>query len=948
MSVTGPPSAGSPGEISVSGGGAPPVAAPQAPRIDNAPTPFGVQTFSAAAEEEGGLTSSRAGSHPFQFTTTLQLNQGAVTVGTQRPDEVSAVGQPALPRSVRVGLPAGLVGNATILSRCTFADFVTKNGFVNRCPASSVVGVASVTAAEPGLLGLLREAVPIFNLSPAHGEPARFGFMALGDPVVIDTSVHIADGYRIFADVNNITQGAQLLASTITLWGNPGAPSHDSTRGWNCVYHEPEGPCVPPSERQETGFLRLPGSCGGSLLFDMGLEPWNVPLGSDVVEGSSASEGLSACNRVPFDPAIEVESENHAPEAPSGLIVHLKVPQEASEAPAGIAEADVRDTRVTLPSGIQINPAAANGLQACTESQMGFQRLDVQTGEAVFDEAPSSCPESSKIGRVKITSPLLEEPITGWAYQAAQGANPFGSLLALYVVAEAPNAGILVKLAGKVETNKQSGQVVSTFASTPQLPFSEFELSIFGGAGAPLATSGCGSYKTETEIDPWSGGPTATPSSEFQVSGCPSARPFAPSFSAGTVSPLGGAYSPFVLNLGRRDGEQQLSSIDAVLPPGMTGKLAGIPYCPESEIAQAGARSNPGEGNLEQSGTSCPAASQVGTVRVGAGVGPSPFFVKGNAYLAGPYNGAPLSLVIVTPAVAGPFDLGTVVVRTALYVDPETTQITAKSDPLPTMLQGIPLDVRSIALKMDRPDFTLNPTSCERMALTGSATSNLGQAAPLSSPFQVVGCKGLDFAPKVAIKLFGSTKRNGKPRLRAVLTARPGEANIRRAQVNLPHSEFLEQSHIKTICTRVQFNAGGGHGEACPANSIYGHARVFTPLLDKPLEGPVYLRASSHKLPDVVAALNGQIDVALDGKVDSGPNKGIRTTFEAVPDAPVSKFILEMKGGKKGLLVNSENLCSKRGQSRRAIAHFTGQNGKVESFRPKVANQCGQRKGKQH
>jgi hypothetical protein len=376
-----------------------------------------------------------------------------------------------------------------------------------------------------------------------------------------------------------------------------------------------------------------------------------------------------------------------------------------------------------------------------------------------------------------------------------------------------------------------------------------------------------------------------------------------------------------------------------VLPPGLVGKLAGIPYCPQSAIVQAEGRSHPGDGAVEQASPSCPAASRVGSVRVGAGVGPSPFFVPGNVYLAGPYKGAPLSLAIVTPAVAGPFDLGVVVVRAALVVNPETTQITARSDPLPTILQGIPLDVRSVALKMDRQGFTLNPTNCSAMTLSGTATSTGGQGAALASPFQVGGCKGLDFAPKLSLRVFGKTNRNAKPRLRAVLEMKRGEANIRRAQVNLPHSEFLEQGHLKDICTRVQFNAGGGHGEQCPKSSIYGQAKAITPLLDQPLSGNVYLRSSSHKLPDLVAALNGQIDVELDGKTDSGPNQGLRNTFEVVPDAPVSKFILELKGGKKGLLVNSENLCAP-GAKTTAIAHFVGQNGKVSNFKPKVANQC--------
>jgi hypothetical protein len=938
--AAGPPASGTSGEVTVSGGGAPSTGAAQVARIDEAATPFGVEAFSADAEQEGGTTATQAGSHPFQFTTTLQLNQGAVTPGTQRPNEVSSVGQPALPRNLRFELPAGLVGNATVLPRCTYSDFVTQEKFVNRCPPSTAIGVASVTAAEPGLLGLLREAVPVFNLPPSRGEPARFGFMALGDPVVIDTALDAEDGYRIFADVNNVTQGAQFLASTVTLWGNPGDQRHDSSRGWDCVYHEPLGPCAAPNERQGAAFLRLPGSCGPNLAFGLELEPWNVPLGSDVVDRSFVRAGLDGCNRLPFEPTIEVEADTHAPETPSGLNVALKVPQEPSEAPNGIAESDVRNTKVTLPSGLHVNPAAANGLQACSEGQVGFRRIDAQSGEAVFDEAAASCPEASKLGTVKITTPLLEEPLTGSVYQAAQGANPFNSLLALYVVADAPKAGVHVKLAGKVVPTA-SGQLVSTFDVTPQLPFEEFELSFFGGAGAPLATSTCGAYRTETQIEPWSAAAAATPSSEFQVSGCPNPQPFAPAFSAGTVSPLAGSYSPFVLNLSRADGTQQFSRIDTVLPPGLLGKLAGIPYCPEAAIAQARGRSNPGEGATEQAAPSCPPASQVGTVTVGTGVGPNPYDAPGKVYLAGPYKGAPLSLAIITPAVAGPFDLGNVVVRVALEVNPVSTQITAVSDPIPTILQGIPLDVRSIVLKMDRPTFTLNPTSCERMAVSGTATSILGQAAVLTSPFQVGGCGGLAFKPGLKLRLKGGTTRHKFPALKAVVTypKKGNYANIARAQVGLPHSEFLEQVHIGTICTRVQFAAGASPGEKCPAASVYGKARAFSPLLAKPLEGPVFLRSSNHELPDLVANLKGQINVVLDGRIDSH-HGGIRTTFEAVPDAPISRFVLEMRGGKKGLLTNSTNICQGKN---RATASFTGQNGKIRSFSPLLVAQCGKK-----
>jgi hypothetical protein len=438
-------------------------------------------------------------------------------------------------------------------------------------------------------------------------------------------------------------------------------------------------------------------------------------------------------------------------------------------------------------------------------------------------------------------------------------------------------------------------------------------------------------------LTPWSGTAPVTPSDSFAIEGGPgggpcAAYPNSPAFVANTLSPIAAKYTPLVVNLRREDGSQQFSAVTLSPPPGLLGKLAGIPYCSEAAIAAAAAKTGKGE----QLSPSCPSASRLGTVVAGAGAGPTPYFASGSAYLAGPYKGAPLSMVIVTPAVAGPFDLGAVVVRTALQVDLETTRITAVSDPLPQILQGIPLDIRTIQVRLDRPDFTLNPTSCDPMSFDGQLKSVLGQIAPLQSRFQAAECSNLGFDPKLSIALSGKTKRTGNPALTATLTYPQGAyANIASASVALPHSEFLDQAHIKTICTRVQFAA-----DACPKGAIYGKAKATSPLLDAPLEGPVYLRSSSNPLPDLVVDLRGQIHAALVGRIDS-INGGIRTTFTSVPDAPVSKFILQMRGGDKGLLENSRNLCK---GTNRATAIFTGQNGKVKAMRPALKASCGRGK----
>jgi hypothetical protein len=629
-------------------------------------------------------------------------------------------------------------------------------------------------------------------------------------------------------------------------------------------------------------------------------------------------------------------------------------------------------------AGVQISAEAPATvpLQAYTTEPPGAVR---------FDEEAPSCPDAAKIGTVEVTSPLLTkvnpdgtvptdpegnpipETLPGSVYLAAQHDNPFHSLLAIYIVVNDPERGILVKLPGHVEADPKTGQLTTTVEESPQLPFEDFKLHFFKGDRAPLRTPAtCGHYETTTELTPWShievneegeefeGTPIATPADHYEISAAPgggacltsaSSEPNAPHFSAGTLSPTAGAYSPFVLKLSRADGSQELHALNVTLPPGLTGKLAGVGECSEAQIAAAKAREHEGDGAAERESPSCPAATEVGTVDVAAGAGPSPFHVSGHAYLAGPYRGAPLSMVIVTPAVAGPFDLGTVVVRAGLYLNPETAQITVKSDEIPHILDGIPLDVRSIAVNIDRNQFTLNPTSCNPFAVTGTAFAASSEAA-LTTPFQVGGCRALAFRPHLAISLKGATRRAGHPALRAVLTypKRGSYANIARAKVTLPHSEFLDQGHIGTVCTKVQFAEGSTPGEKCPAASIYGFARATTPLLDQPLEGPVYLRSSTHKLPDLVAALNGQIQIALAGKVDTGRGGGIRNSFEVVPDAPVSKFVLSMQGGHKGLLVNSENLCAPQAKNH-ALADFAGQNGKVSDTEPVVKNSC---KGRKH
>jgi hypothetical protein len=603
--------------------------------------------------------------------------------------------------------------------------------------------------------------------------------------------------------------------------------------------------------------------------------------------------------------------------------------------------AQLRDAVVKLPAGMTVNPSSAGVLDACSLDQVGMSSAGVANG------SPVTCPGASILGKATVISPPIGHPLPATVYLARQNENPFGSLLAIYLVIDDPDAGILIKLPGKIDADPQTGQLTVSFRENPQTPLEDIEMRFFGGTHGPLRTPAtCGLHTVTSQLVPWTApeGETKTPSGSFALTagpdggGCPAAGAAAPdgfSFTAGTSKRTAKAFSPFSLKLSRPDGTQQLSKIDTTLPKGLIAKLAGTSYCSELDIYKAEQRTS---GKAEQASPSCPASSRVGTVDVGAGAGPAPIYVSGTAYLAGPYKGAPLSLVVTTPAVAGPFDLGNVVVRSALYIDPETTKVRAVSDPLPQILQGIPLDLRSIALKMDRPEFTLNPTDCDPLSITGSATTVFNQAAALSSPFQVDECSRLRFKPKLSLSLKGGTKRAAYPALKAVLTMKGG-ANIARASIALSHSEFLAQEHIRTICTRAQFAAGAGNGAECPAASIYGKATATTPLLDKPLSGPIYLRSSSNALPDLIAALDGQIDVNLVGRIDS-KNGGIRTTFDSVPDAPVSRFVLEMQGGKKGLLKNSRNLCR---TTSRATVRMEAQNGKVSNSAP-VARATGCKK----
>jgi hypothetical protein len=965
-----------PGQVTISGGEgpgesvAPSESKAQPVNVSSDPVPFGLEYFSVEAEEEGGGEVRQAGAHPFQLTNTVQFDSGKlIPLGPFRNESV--VQQPALPRNTGVTFPAGLVGSATAVETCSIADFFAQNeDLANACPASSAVGVASVTIIESQNLGFVRVPVPIFNLVPARGEPARFGFMPTGVPVVIDTSVDPSDSYRIAGEVRNAPQTAQVLAATLTLWGVPGDPRHDSSRGWECLPYTPgaraEETCPEPPAHRQVPFLRMPVSCNAQLEYRGLAEPWNAPAGSLADRPSFLAPPLSGCNRLPFDPTIENALTSKLASNPSGLDFELTLPNQwpSKANPGAITEAQPKKVEVTLPKGVSVNPSQAEGLATCSPADYKRERYDSRPGEG--------CPEASKIGSVEVSTPLLKEKASGALYVATPYENPTGAMIALYLVAKIRDRGILVKQAGKVEPDSRTGQLVSTFDDIPQLPFSSFKLHFREGGRSPLITPpGCGTFQTLARFTPWSAQDPDNPAPDEVVErseatftidhgvdggACPTGpTPFDPGFEAGTLNNQAGSYSPFLMRLTRKDGEQDMGRFSFVLPPGVVPKLAGIPYCSDQGIARAQSRQGPHGGAEERNDPSCPAASQIGRTVAGAGVGNQLTYVPGALYLAGPYHGDPISAVSITPAVAGPFDAGVVVVREALRLNPvsHVGEVDGSaSDPIPHTLKGIPLNLRDLRVYADRPEFTLNATSCEPFAASstiwgdGTALEPLGETpVTLSSRYQAAGCASLGFKPKLAIKLKGGTRRGAHPALKAVVTPRAGDANFSRAVVTLPHSAFLDQAHIRTICTRVQFNAGAGNGARCPKGAVYGHARAWTPLLSEPLEGPVFLRSSNHNLPDLVLALHGLVNIDLAARIDS-VHGGIRSSFADVPDAPVSRFVLEMQGGRKGLIVNSTDLCQ---GAHRATANLRGQNGRLDRIKPVVrAAKCAKAKRKAH
>jgi hypothetical protein len=847
------------------------------------------------ASVEASLSTTKAGDHP------------DLTIGIDLKKSSDSGFAYAATRSLRFELPPGLIGNPNVLGvpqQCTAAELFSFEEPGGGCPNGSQVGNTDVAIDDKGSF---RE--PVYMMMPPGGDAvARLGTIAIIYPIFIDFKLRSEGDYGLTGELVNSPSAAKIRQLHTTTWGVPADPSHDQER---CTPFEvyPGGclisPPRPPGSRS-LPFFTNPTRCGVSLEMRVVAASWAEPERFDKV--SSVFPEISECNRLPFGPALTVEPTNHRTSTPTGLDLTIKLP--AAEGVHVLEPSQTRDIRIDLPQGVAINPGSADGLATCSADQVKF-------GERVA----AQCPDAAKMASTEFEIGALPRRMKGAIY--LREPEP-GNLFRIWIVAD--DLGAHVKLAGQLEVDEETGQIKSVVLDNPQAPLREVKLLFKSGFRAPLMTPhDCSEYLTHYEFTPWSGGPPAIGNTPMQITeGCAGGG-FGPKLAAGSTDSRGGAFSPFTFTIGREDSEEDLADLDIVLPRGVSASFAGIPRC-EGADAETG---------------HCPAASQIGRTVIADGAGPAPLWVPQPGkdptaiYLGGPYEGAPFSIVAVVPAQAGPFDLGLQVVRSAVFVDPETAQATAKADPLPQMVEGIPVTYKTVNVQLDRAHFSLNPTSCARKETVASLTSVGGKSASPTASYAASDCAQLAYRPRFGFRLRGATHRGGHPSLTAIMRPRSADANGRAFSVALPSSEFLDQGHIGTVCTRVQFAA-----HECPAASVYGHAVVKSPLFDFALEGPIYLRSSDHLLPDMVVALKGPptmpIEVSAAARIDS-VRGGIRTTFESIPDAPIGEIVASFPGGKKGLIENSENLCARRN---RVTAKLTAQNGRLAVLHPTLRNGC--------
>jgi hypothetical protein len=816
---------------------------------------------------------TQAAGHPNFGITAFKLNTG--------PFEVPEGNV----KDIRVELPEGLGVNPEATEQCTVAQLAA-----SACPPGSLVGTnylrAIVAAGPPPVATTIP--VPVYNVEPPFGVPSMAGFqipLPGSEPTLLVGDLDLGDQHISFtiSDVEPPPDGPPVIGSRLIFNGKAG-----------------------------DGYLTMPSVCAGGQTSVLRVDSHQNP-GVFVSDPFTTAVGADGCEIVPFDPAIDV-TVNGSTDSPEPADISLKIPY--TPGPNEVTNSHLRTARVTLPVGMGFNPSAARGLRACTDAQFAKG-----TNNAI------QCPDQSKVGTVDVETPSLPPNSIGGTVYVGQPLSDdpsSGNQFRIFLHASSPRFGVDVRLVGHVFPDPRTGQLTAVIDDNPQAPFSDFTIHIDGGAGGVLTTPPtCGPHSTRTQLAPWTGNAAATPGDSFLLGPSPGGRPcaktlaerpFAPTLRARPDQRRAGAYSPFRFHFDRPDGAQELRRLELGLPPGMVARLRGVEYCSEASVAAAEQRS----GASVKATAACPQKSSLGYLDIDAGSGPRPLGVHGKVYLAGPYKGAPVSLVFVTPALAGPYDLGTVVVRAAAYVDPETAQVKVVSDPIPDVFGGVKLDLRALDVTIRRPRFTVNPTTCrEEFPIRADA---FGGGANPADPAAWVGfshndlfrandCRRLRFNPRFFARVFGQNqrlRRASNPRFRAILSARKGDANLQRAAFILPRAIILDQSHIRTICTRVQLAAS-----ECPHAAIYGFARATSPLLDGNLKGPVYLTSSDNELPDLLADLRGQVNIRLRGTISAVGGR-LKTVFYPTPDVAVRKFILTMRGGNRGLLDNSENLCQRK------------------------------------
>jgi hypothetical protein len=884
---------------SVVGGGAAAATTDSPLTISSTQAAYGVAPDSVVA----ALSSTQAGAHA-NLTTAFALTTGPFEHPVSDPKDIA------------FDLPLGLVGDVSGLPRCSqqgVQEVVATSG--TSCPPNSIVGTATLNLTVNFLGAQLHTGYvfPVFNIAPAPGEPAAFAFQAIGFPVRLDTSV-LSDGdYGVRVSANDLSEAGGDVSTVVTIWGVPAdhnGPGPDQTNAYNSGERTHFGS---PSGAARVPLLSNPTQCTEALSGTVSTDGWAQP---GVFRSASVpSQMMNGCDTLPFSSSASMLPDTFQAGAPAGYHFDLKVDRSQDVAPDGVVAPDVKNVLTTLPMGTVISPSAANGLAACQDDP-GVDPAAVGNEFGLHSLNLASCDRGAQVGTVQITSPDIAEPFGGAVYLAKPECDPCtpqdaedGKMVKLLLQAKGEGeGGVLVKLVGSLSVNQQTGQLTATFPNNPQLPFSDFKLTLGGGPRATLANPrGCGQASTSVDLTPYTS-PFSTDTvdtSSFEVEGCTPPQ-FAPSFTAGTTSNQAGGLSPFTLSFGRSDADQFLAGLQLRMPPGLLGSLAAVPLCPEPQAAQG----------------ACGAQSLIGHTQVLTGPGAEPFLVTGGqVFLTGPYKGAPFGLSIVVPAQAGPYTLagttgaGTVVVRAAINIDPVTAALTVTSDPLPTILDGIPLQLKVVNVTIDRPGFTFNPTTCAKLQITAALTSTEGASANVASPFQVTNCNALRFTPQFKVTTSGRTSRANGASLDAKVTYPTGangtQANIAKVKVDLPKQLPSRLTTLQKACTAAVFEANPAN---CPAASVIGIVRANTPILPVQLTGPVYFVShGGEAFPSLVVVLQGYgVRVNLTAATFISSAGITSSTFKSIPDVPINSFELYLPEGRNSALAANGNLCTSK------------------------------------